>query len=425
MTSNRNTVVIVAQRGEPLTDSTSYGTMRATIEVAKHLIRTGRSVLLVGAAKEQQGTIHGIPFLGVWTERELPRALRRLAPIDTLIGVSRCDVFCMVRAARRVVYQHNPLPITAEPRRGEVYKALNEAQIHVICPSEFCKSQQESYGLSPALAHVVPNGIDCAIFCGTPIEHQRKNQSLIYAGHIAAYKGIDILLQAFRLLKHRFSACTLTVCGAPPSWFSTDPCPLIPESWLDSNGGFAWGAIEDQLPGLTYRGEMTSPQLAAALRAHSMLVAPSRVAESFGLVSLEAQACGCVPLLPRRGAFPETMIEGETGYLYENNTPEELAAAIAELWNADRPTQRRRDAAEAWASRFSWERSGTEFIRLLDAIVLQQPAPKRLVEVPLWIRMTRRMRSIVGRCRRGLIDAVSTRFAPLRRASASQLPNKA
>jgi glycosyltransferase involved in cell wall biosynthesis len=184
---------------------------------------------------------------------------------------------------------------------------------------------------------------------------ERLPHSLVFAGHVVDYKGVDIALQAFALLRQRYADARFSIFGRTLSWQETRE-HLFRSNWLDSVGRPAWSSIESALPGVRYCGEVNQAELAEALRRHSLLVMPSRAAETFGIVSLEAQACGCIPVLPRKGGFPETLKEGETGYLYSGDQPEALAAAIVRLWDNDLPRESQRAAAQRWvAGAFSRE----------------------------------------------------------------------
>jgi len=74
--------------------------------------------------------------------------------------------------------------------------------------------------------------------------------------------------------------------------------------------------------------------------------------EDFGIVPLEAQACGRPALALRRGGALETVREGETGLFFDEPTPESLASAIARLDTMSLDPRH----ARAHAERFSTER---------------------------------------------------------------------
>jgi glycogen synthase len=50
------------------------------------------------------------------------------------------------------------------------------------------------------------------------------------------------------------------------------------------------------------------------------------------MVAVEGQACGCIPVVHNAGGVAATLVEGETGFLYWPNTPEELAKTIIRVF---------------------------------------------------------------------------------------------
>ena len=78
--------------------------------------------------------------------------------------------------------------------------------------------------------------------------------------------------------------------------------------------------------------------------------------EGFGMVLLEAQACGKPVIAGASGGTAETMQPGETGYVVPCDQPDELAAMVAELLlDPDRRT-RMGEAARSWVvEQFDWD----------------------------------------------------------------------
>ena len=323
------------------------------MEFAQYLKRCGIPVILVGLAETTLGFNEGIPYLGALDSTSLFRVVRNLAPVDTLVGISRSDVLRMGGGARYVVYQHNPSPIEGETS----VHLLNRSGAAVVTASNYSKMQQVSYGVREELLRVVPNGCDTDVFSSRGPE-QRQPHTLVFAGHLVPYKGLDVALRAFAIIRKRFPDATFNAYGLTLPW-NTGEDHFLDPGMLDQRGLPVWQAIEGAVPGFRYRGEVPQSEIASAFRRHSLLIMPSRIEETFGIVALEAQACGCIPVLPRRGGFPEALREGETGYLYDHNTAEGLAAEVIRIWEAGLPTPAQRLAAEAWIQNtFSWEHSG-------------------------------------------------------------------
>lgn len=369
-------VVFVCQTETHLTDDIKYGTLRATLEAAKFLMRSGRRVLLTGLSDQGFGFIEGILFVGAPDDGSWAKAISLLGPIDTLIGVSRADVFRLTHAKRVMVYHHGPHPVW-----GMRVQALNEDKVPVICPSQHARATQIAYGLRENLTHVVPNAYDSTTFCCRD-GHSRSICSLVYVGHVVPYKGADIALQAFVMIKDKFPDAVLHIYGRTYPWGDFTEHLFAP-GWLDSDGFPVWPTIERELPGVHYGGEVSQVKLADVFRQNSLLIMPSRIPETFGIVSLEAQACGCIPVVPRQGGFPETIIEGKTGYFYDENNPDCLAAKVVELWEHGLPTEAQRAEAQKWVrDTFAWDKSMAELQEILESGPTRTP-PMMPWKIPL------------------------------------------
>jgi glycosyltransferase involved in cell wall biosynthesis len=368
-------VIFVNQLGMSLGQSGVYGALRATLESAKYLMRHGVRVVVFAVADSGLTLREGVPVLGVRDEDALQQALGLWGPADTVVGISRADFLKSVQAKRVLVYHHNPVPVeglAVDPVL--IREGLNAAAVSIVCVSHFSRDSLVKLGLRADLVHVVPNGVDPDRFAIHP-ECARPAHSLIFAGHIVRYKGFDVALRAFEVLKSRFTDAVFNAYGRHATWFGQpvgwhgSRGHVFAPGWLDDSGFPEWNAIERDLPGFRYHGEVTQQQLAQALRAHSLLVLPSRIPETFGLVSLEAQACGCIPVLPRQGGFPETLLEDVTGFLYEENSAEGLCEKITELWTRHLPQEEQRVVASEWVrANHSWNLTGSSFQRILESI---------------------------------------------------------
>jgi glycosyltransferase involved in cell wall biosynthesis len=115
-------------------------------------------------------------------------------------------------------------------------------------------------------------------------------------------------------------------------------------------------------PDAVYLGEVTQDEKVALLAGATALVNPIRWPEPFGLVMIEALACGTPVLTFPEGAAPEIVEDGETGFLCGDVNG--LAQAIRRAGSLDRATCRARAAED-----FSTERMVREHLTLYQRVL--------------------------------------------------------
>jgi glycosyltransferase involved in cell wall biosynthesis len=114
---------------------------------------------------------------------------------------------------------------------------------------------------------------------------------------------------------------------------------------------------------VTFLGRLDDAQLRDQYNRAALVLMPGE--EDFGIVPVEAQACGCPVVALGRGGAVETVVPGETGLLVDEPTAPALAAAIRDALS------RRFDAAviRQHAERFGHARFGDEMVAIVDAAV--------------------------------------------------------
>ncbi len=117
-------------------------------------------------------------------------------------------------------------------------------------------------------------------------------------------------------------------------------------------------------PDATYLGPVDDPAKGALLGAARALLFPIDWPEPFGLVMIEAMACGTPVIAWNRGSVPEIVEDGVTGFIVSSE--EEAVAALARVAGLDRALVRRR-----FEARFTAERMARDYLavyrRLLAA----------------------------------------------------------
>lgn len=214
------------------------------------------------------------------------------------------------------------------------------------------------YGADPSRIEIVPPGVDHAFFapgdrCGArrALALDCDGPVLVFVGRIQPLKGLDVAIEALARSRHR-TARLVVVGGA---------------SGVEGNAHeAACRALVERL-GLGARVEFRPPQphhlLSSYYRAADLCVVPSR-SESFGLVALEAAACG-TPVVASAVGGLLTLVEHErTGMLVEGRDPAAFAAAIDRVLD-DAPTAARLAAgARELAGRYRWSTSAARLRRI-------------------------------------------------------------
>ena len=124
-------------------------------------------------------------------------------------------------------------------------------------------------------------------------------------------------------------------------------------------------------PLVEYVGEINDAEKNDFLGEAAALLCPYDWPEPFGLVLIEAMACGTPVLAYRQGSIPEVIDHGVTGYICDNIA--EMAQAVAGLPLIDR--QRCRDVFE---KRFTVERMAKDYLNLYESMVAAPPRPRLL-----------------------------------------------
>jgi glycosyltransferase involved in cell wall biosynthesis len=169
--------------------------------------------------------------------------------------------------------------------------------------------------------HVVPNGVPLDAY--EPRFAVERDAPLVFLGRVEQIKGPHLAIEVARRAGHR-----LVIAGNVPAEH---------QSWFDAN-------IAPHIDGVNIRfvGPVDDRQKNALLRDAAALLMPILWEEPFGIVMAEAMACGTPVLGLARGAVPEVVAHGETGFVV--GTVDELVAVVADLPRIARTACRERVA---------------------------------------------------------------------------------
>lgn len=208
---------------------------------------------------------------------------------------------------------------------------------------------------------VVPPGVDHELFFPRPRDeasarlHLAGARLLLFVGRLQAHKGPDIAVRtlAEAVARDRDAAedVVLAIVGGPSgSGHGADVARLM-------NLASALGVGERVM----FFPPQPQARLADFYAAAEALLVPSR-SESFGLVALEAEACGTPVVAAAVGGLRYVVDDGVTGFLVEGHDPADHADRVLEILGDRARSRRMGAAAVAHSLRFSWDATASEIL---------------------------------------------------------------
>ncbi len=228
--------------------------------------------------------------------------------------------------------------------------------------------------------HLVPPGVDLELFQPHDPEQARAELDLpdgpivLFVGRIDPVKGIDTLFAGFkRLLDQR-------------DWAGAEPTLVFVGGELDDSGespifGDALQKLQQEARELgiesqvLFRGSQTRERLPLYYSAADVCTVPSRY-ESFGLVAVEAMACGTPIVASRVGGLQFTVRDEQSGLLVPHSDPLALAAGLERVLTDERLSRTLCAGARRAAIRYSWQMVSTSMVEVYQQLAnIEAAAP--------------------------------------------------
>jgi D-inositol-3-phosphate glycosyltransferase len=245
-----------------------------------------------------------------------------------------------------------------------------------------------NYGAAPEQIRVVPCGVDLRRFqpgdravARAQLGFDPDERLLLCVGRMEPLKGMDALIRALALLRAE---------GRPWS-----PAVRVLLVGGDGEGQAAtWNAEQRRLDALrrelgvadqvSFLGAQPQELLPAFFTAADVVAVPSHY-ESFGMVALEAMACGAAVVASNAGGLALTVEDGRSGLLFTPDDHEGLAARLSQLLDSPALAAQLRTGAVQRAGEYSWsliaKRIGAIYTELVGARAAKRPALRPLSQV--------------------------------------------
>jgi glycosyltransferase involved in cell wall biosynthesis len=227
-----------------------------------------------------------------------------------------------------------------------------------FCPSRATLEQLRSQGFHDRL-RIWSRGVDATAFgpqrrCAVVREKLAPGASriVLYVGRLAPEKRLDVLLDAFALVRSRDPGAALVIVGDGPSAID-----------LRKRAGQR----------VFFTGFLSGQALAEAYAAGDVFLFPSDT-ETFGNVVLEAMASGLPVIAAARGGVMDSVQPGRNGLLAAAGDAGAFADAVERVLQADDFRASLASGARAWALRRSWNAVMNELFDTYDRTVTTHAA---------------------------------------------------
>lgn len=254
----------------------------------------------------------------------------------------------------------------------------------LISPS---KEEKESlikeYGISPSKVRVVYPGVNRRLFYPVyynglrkKIDCKKDDFVLLYVGRIEPVKGLAAVVSSLEIIRDKkpelFKNIKLLVVGGGKK---EEEFALNQEAARIINL-VSQKALSDNV---TFLGSIKQSQLKRYYSAADALVVPS-LYESFGLVTVEALACGTPVIVSKIGKMKTIVKEGKNGNFFLPNDPTSLSQALIHFFLHKKRFWSREMIREDIIQRFSWEKTAEEVHKVFSLLTERGSHPTTIFQ---------------------------------------------
>ena len=251
---------------------------------------------------------------------------------------------------------------TSPPQRERIERTIGRSVSAVLATCADEVRELTAMGVSPRRVRVVPCGVDTDHFAAVPgaTRPSPARRCLLAVGRLVPRKGFDRVIRALAEVPD----AELLVAGGPEqALLFADPEAERLRKIAEEHG------VADRV---TLLGAVPRQDMPRLMSAADLLLSTPRY-EPFGIVPIEAMACGTPVVATAVGGHLDTVVPGVTGALVPVTDGPELAAAVRRL--LDRPGQLARLGAQGRRhvlARYTWDRVTDGVTQVYDEFV---PAP--------------------------------------------------
>jgi D-inositol-3-phosphate glycosyltransferase len=272
-------------------------------------------------------------------------ASRQLAVVG-----QRVPVVQTFHALGSVKRRHQGSADTSPPERRWLEPSVGRAADRVIATCSDEAFELKAMGVAPERISIAPCGVDLTLFSGTgPSSRRRRSHRILSVGRLVPRKGVDVVIRSLPLLRDAgFDDLELVIVGGSGDAAATE---TDSEAQRLLAGAAALGVRQH----VTFRGQVPRAAMPDIFPTADAVVCTPWY-EPFGIVPLEAMACGVPVVAAAVGGLRDTVVDQVTGLLVPPRDPVATAVALARLLGD--PCLRRRlgrAGQQRARARYSWD----------------------------------------------------------------------
>jgi D-inositol-3-phosphate glycosyltransferase len=251
-------------------------------------------------------------------------------------------------------------------------RILDEAnRIIAATPAELAQIQW-LYQFDTRKIKIIPPGVDLSRFYPISSDEAREaigvppcESMILYVGRIEPLKGLDTLIEAIALMRangdiNETAFCLAVIGGDPDLGSENIDAEMVRLKELCHSHGL------DKL--VTFLGKRDQDTLPYYYSAAEAVVVPSHY-ESFGIVALEAMACGTPVVASQVGGLAYLVQDGKTGYTVPASDVDALADRLSRLIHDKELRNRLGEKASKVAEDFSWDIIAKQVLDLYEEML--------------------------------------------------------
>ncbi len=340
-------------------------------EIFKRVVAAGHRVTLLSCFYENapyEEIIDGIRIVRHGTRDffnySVPRAYRQLAAqekfdivIDDLNKIPFYTPFFVKEPLLAIAHHFFGKSIFLEVSfQYAAYVYLSEMLVRFVyrrtpfaVVSESTRKELRAWGIKKI--DLLPNAVDMSRYQVLP-EAKSKRPVIGYLGRIKKYKSVDHIIRAMPEMLKRVPNVVLKIIG------DGDALPelkkLAAELGVDAN--------------IQFTGHVSHDEKVRLINESWLVVNPSSK-EGWGLTVIESNACRVPVVAADSPGLRDSVVDGETGTLYEYGNLNKMAEAVIDLIQDENKRSRYETNAFNWAQKWNWDESAHKAISIIEKII--------------------------------------------------------